>query len=216
MELPGSAPQKAPATGHPRCRHHGDSRCSRPNLEQANRSEGWSSAWFGDTPREKALGVLVKPPWTIREMRALKPKWAGRVVIDGPSSIELFPVWAHRDTTSGLEYIEQVHFLLDIIDHTSLSQFTIVAGDFNSNSIWDRDYGLKSHTAAVSRFHKLGLESAYYIFFAESQGAEKRPTHWNNKNEGLVPHRLCIPEPPAVIQTEKRRSWFSSSMAFFQ
>jgi endonuclease/exonuclease/phosphatase family metal-dependent hydrolase len=190
--------------------------CTRPNLEQAIRSEGWSSAWFGDTPREKALGVLVKPPGAIREMRALKPKWAGRVVIDGPASIELFPVWAHRGTTSGLEYIEQVHSLLDIIDHTSLSPFTIVAGDFNSNSIWDRDYGLKSHTAAVRRFHKLGLESAYHRFFGESQGAEKRPTHWNNKNGapyhiGYAFLSLSLLSKLRNVEVGSHHQWHSSS-----
>lgn len=64
-----------------------------------------------------------------------------------------------------------------------LSPYTIVAGDFNSNSYWDREYKLKSHTAAVSRFRKLGLESACHQFFGHSQGAEPHPTLWFRKNK---------------------------------
>jgi hypothetical protein len=126
--------------------------CTQPSLEQINRSEGWSFAWFGRAPHKKALGVLVKPPWIIRAKRSLTPKWAGKVTIDAPASIQLFPVWAQRDKSSGVAYIEQVHLLLDCIEKRTLSPYTIVAGDFNSNSYWDRDYKLKSHTAPSADF----------------------------------------------------------------
>jgi exodeoxyribonuclease-3 len=162
--------------------------CTQPSLEQVNCSEGWSFAWFGSAPHKKALGVLVKPPWIIRAKRALRPKWAGKVAIDGPASIQLFPVWAHHDKSSGIAYIEQVHLLLDSIERSSLSPYTIVAGDFNSNSYWDREYRLKSHTAAVSRFRKLGLESAYHEFFGDTQGAKRHPTLWFRKNRNNPYH----------------------------
>jgi hypothetical protein len=95
--------------------------CTQPSIEQIDRAEGWSSAWFGGTPHKKALGVLVIPPWMIRAKHALKPKWAGKVTIDGPASIELFPAWVHHDKSSGTAYIEQVHLLLDSIEKISLS-----------------------------------------------------------------------------------------------
>lgn len=162
--------------------------CSQRFVEEINRSEGRSATWFGSNPN-KGLAVLVKAPWVIREAQALPPKWTGKLAIDGPSSIELFPVWAHMDRKPAVEYIEQVHLLLDIIEHTPLSQFTIVAGDFNSNKKWDGDYGLKNHSAAVDRFRKLGLESAYHVFSGVSQGAEQRhPTHWNMKKKDRAYH----------------------------
>jgi exonuclease III len=155
--------------------------CSQPFIEQINRSEGWSCVWFGNN-LNKGLAVLVRAPWTIREAHALNPKWAGKLVIDGPTCIELFPVWACKSNSPAAEYIEQVHLLLDIIEQTSLSPFTIVVGDFNSNSKWDGDYGLNNHSAAVDRFRKLGLESAYHVFSKEPQGAERHPTLWFRKN----------------------------------
>lgn len=156
--------------------------CSQPGIDQINLPEGWSSAWFGDNPNKKGLGVLVKAPWTIREAHELKPKWTGKVVIDGPASIELFPVWACKSKSPAVEYIEQVHLLLDIIEMTPFSPLTIVAGDFNSNSRWDGDYGTTNHSAAVERFRKLGMQSAYHVFSGNPQGVERDPTLWFRKN----------------------------------
>lgn len=162
--------------------------CSKPDIEQFSRSEGWSSWWVGSNPIKKGLGVLVKAPWVVRKAEALTPKWTGKLVIDGPASIELFPVWAHMSERPTVEYIEQVHLLLDIIEQTPLSPFTIAAGDFNSNSRWDDDYGTHNHSAAVERFRKLGMESAYHVFFGIPQGAERDPTLWLRKNKGNPYH----------------------------
>jgi exodeoxyribonuclease-3 len=161
--------------------------CARPYIEQMNRSEGWSSAWFGKNPN-KGLGVLVRDPWTIREAQKLKPKWAGKLVIDGPARIELFPVWACQGDIHAARYIGQVHLLLDMIERTALSPYAIVVGDFNSNSIWDDEHRLNSHSAAVDRFRKLGLDSAYHVFSGDRQGAERHPTFWFRKNEKTVFH----------------------------
>jgi hypothetical protein len=100
----------------------------------------------------------------------------------------LFAVWAGKSDRTAEAYIGQIHFLLDIIEQTPLSEFTIVAGDFNSNSIWDAPDGVKNHSAAVERFRKLGLESSYHVFSGDSQGAEQYPTHWNMKKKTAAYH----------------------------
>jgi exodeoxyribonuclease III len=164
--------------------------CKRPAIEELNRSEGWSYSWFGGDPNKKGLGALAKPPWTIREKCALPVKWAASVVVEGPATIELFPIWADKNESSRTADIEQVHLLLDVLEKVPLLPFTIVAGDFNSNSMWDREDGTKNHTAAVSRFRELGLESAYHNFFGCSQGAERHPTHWNNKKAPDAPYHI--------------------------
>jgi endonuclease/exonuclease/phosphatase family metal-dependent hydrolase len=162
--------------------------CSKPDIEQFSHSEGWSSWWVCEN-QKKGLGVLVRAPWVIREAHTLKPRWAGKLVIDGPASIELFPVWACKSKSPAVEYIEQVHLLLDIVEKTSLSPFTIVVGDFNSNSRWDSDYRIQNHSAAVERFRQLGMESAYHVFFGIPQGAEQlHPTLWFRKNKGNPYH----------------------------
>src|SRR4029077_19019552 len=52
----------------------------------------------------------------------------------------------------------------------------------NSNSCWDREHGSKSHSVAVERLSRLGLESAYHIVSGHQQGAEKQPTFWFRKS----------------------------------
>jgi exodeoxyribonuclease III len=161
--------------------------CSRKFLKQINRAQGWSSAWFGKNPN-KGLGVMVRAPWIIREAQPLKPKWIARLVIDGPMSLELFPVWACVGTRRAEAYIGQVHRLLDILERTRPAHSTIIVGDFNSNSIWDGGRRINDHSAAVGRLRKLGLESAYHGFFKQTQGAEKHPTFWFTKNKKKVYH----------------------------
>jgi len=161
--------------------------CSRKFIRQINRAEGWSSSWFGKNPN-KGLGVLVKAPWIIREAQALKVKWIAKLVIDGPTPIDLFPVWACWSDRRSEDYIGQVHRLLDILERTRPSISTIIVGDFNSNSIWDGGSRINDHSAAAGRLRKLGMASAYHAFFKHAQGAERYPTLWFRKNKKAIYH----------------------------
>lgn len=67
-------------------------------------------------------------------------------------------------------------------DHQALlrSQPAMVAGDFNSNSVWDvKTKG--GHAHLVERLRGLGLASAYHAHFNEQQGGESRPTFFQNR-----------------------------------
>jgi endonuclease/exonuclease/phosphatase family metal-dependent hydrolase len=102
--------------------------------------------------------------------------------------VELFAVWACKGGISAQEYIGQIHILLGAIEQAPLGENTIVTGDFNSNSIWDSVDGVNNHSAAVERFRKLGLQSAYHVFSGDSQGAERQATHWNMKQRTAAYH----------------------------
>jgi endonuclease/exonuclease/phosphatase family metal-dependent hydrolase len=57
------------------------------------------------------------------------------------------------------------------------AQPTVVMGDFNSNSIWDRKRPFKeTHSGLVQQLSALGLVSAYHDFHGEPHGGETRPT----------------------------------------
>ena len=161
--------------------------CSRKFTKQINRTEGWSSAWFGRNSN-KGLGVIVRAPWIIREAKALEPQWIAKLVVDGPLPFDLYPVWACVGIRRAEAYIGQVHRLLDILERTRPANATIIVGDFNSNSIWDGGRRINDHSAAVKRLRNLGLESAYHAFFKQTQGAEEHPTFWFTKNKKKVYH----------------------------
>jgi len=161
--------------------------CSKKSLKDFNRGDGWSTAWFGKN-KHKGLGVLVRVPWNICEKTLMTPKWAARLVIDGPISIELFPVWACRGERPGEHYIGQVHRLLDLMEQNRISPFAIVAGDFNSNAIWDGQHEINSHSDAVARLRNLGFHSAYHEFFRRAHGQEPHPTLWFRKKKSATYH----------------------------
>ena len=155
--------------------------CLRPFVDEQNKLQGWSCAWIdGD---KKGLAVFARMPWAILDAHPLPPKLSGMAMVDGPARVELYPVWTQVSKNPTLEYIEQIHLLLDTIERTPISTGRVVLGDFNSNARWDADYGEKSHSRAVDRFRKLGMESAYHTFTGEVHGSETNQTHRNNKNK---------------------------------
>jgi hypothetical protein len=62
----------------------------------------------------------------------------------------------------------------------------IIAGDLNSNSIWDEEGGHGDHSAVVNLLGQHHLVSAYHCFFSERQGEEARPTlyFWHRQERG--------------------------------
>jgi exodeoxyribonuclease-3 len=52
----------------------------------------------------------------------------------------------------------------------------VLAGDLNSNKIWDAERLVGNHSDVVKILAERGLVSGYHEFFGEAQGAESRPT----------------------------------------
>jgi endonuclease/exonuclease/phosphatase family metal-dependent hydrolase len=54
----------------------------------------------------------------------------------------------------------------------------VVAGDFNSNKVFDTARIQHTHSGVVSRLESLGVFSAYHAHHREDQGRESRPTFY--------------------------------------
>ena len=110
----------------------------------------------------------------------VKGRFALPVRVRGPLAFNLLAVWA-QDAGGVMRYVRNAMDALD--DHQALlgSQPAIVAGDFNSNSVWDLKTKM-GHSLLVERLRGLGLESAYHAHFNEQQGGESRPTFFQNRN----------------------------------
>src|SRR5262245_56401683 len=102
--------------------------------------------------------------------------------ISGPTfSFNLLACWSHDPNHD--DYRTPWNEGLAAYEAHLKGQPLIVAGDFNDNPIWDKDYrGQESFESLLTKFcEKHDLVSAYHKFYGQPYGKESRPTHFNNR-----------------------------------
>ena len=141
-------------------------------------SETDQCLWFGHNPRQ-GIAVFANGPYRIRALpRAAKvPRYAIPVEIIGPTNFLLLAVWSKGGQAS--PYVEGVVRAVKLYRKLFAQYPTVIAGDLNSNAIWDSNHaaGL-SHSALVKMLSDLGLVSSYHFFHNEAHGQEKQPTYY--------------------------------------
>jgi endonuclease/exonuclease/phosphatase family metal-dependent hydrolase len=136
--------------------------------------------WFGGGSRV-GVAVLAFNGYTLeRASRASDETDPVRAVrVNGTHELNLLAIWARADT----KYIRGVYDRMLGQVRFARKRPTILAGDLNSNSIWDRPRRPMDHSRFVAWMRaKLGLVSAYHEHFGEAHGKESRPTYyflWN-------------------------------------
>ena len=150
--------------------------CSEKSVVDLKES-GYETAWFGSNCR-KGLAVLCRKGWSIRQLPQPEQKWIVPLEIDSPTPFILLAVWACRiGTVKANNYIGQVYQAL--VSHPEwFSGLVVLAGDLNSNTIWDNERPVGNHSAVVRILAERGLVSAYHEFFGELQGAETQPSFY--------------------------------------
>jgi hypothetical protein len=146
--------------------------CARPAAESD------SLLWFGDNLRQ-GIAVVARGGYRLKRLRQARsvPRYVFPVAVSGPHSFTLLAVW----TKDKQEYkyiraaVRAVHLYRKLIE----SGPTVLAGDTNSNAIWDKQHPVKmNHSALVKKLAGHGMVSAYHTFFNEAQGNETRPTYY--------------------------------------
>ncbi|MEO6757981.1 MAG: hypothetical protein ABIO24_00900 [Saprospiraceae bacterium] len=142
----------------------------------AFRQRGLNTLWFGSNPH-KGIGIIGRQEWPIRALPQPDQKWIAPVAVDSPTPFILIAVWACRVGASREDrYIGQVYQALMAHPEWFKGNAVVVAGDFNSNRIWDAKRKLGNHSGVVKYLDGRGLVSAYHEHFNESQGTEISPT----------------------------------------
>ncbi len=136
-----------------------------------------NTLWFG-TNQSKGLGIFSYGDFRLeplnthnRELRMIVP-----IAVTGGYDFTLYAIWANNPTDPDGQYIEQVWKALDHYDNCLTNNRTILAGDFNSNSIWDKKYRVSNHSNVVKRLEEKGIYSSYHQHFKQVQGKERHPT----------------------------------------
>ena len=97
-------------------------------------------------------------------------------VTDGQFEFNLFAIWANNPTDRDGQYIEQVWKAIHHYKNLLTDTRTILIGDFNSNTIWDRKHRESNHSSVVKLLEDKGIFSTYHLHHKQTQGTEEHPT----------------------------------------
>lgn len=97
-------------------------------------------------------------------------------VANGEEELMLFAVWANNPLDKANQYVGQIWKALHCYDMIIKNTATILAGDFNSNTIWDKPRREGNHSTVVERLMAKGITSAYHHHFKQTQGTEEHAT----------------------------------------
>ncbi len=136
--------------------------------------------WFGSNPH-KGLGIFSYSNFKFRLLKTHNP--ALRTIIPvavtgGHFDFNLYAIWANNPDDPDGQYVEQVWKAIHHYDKQLLGKRTVLAGDFNSNTIWDRKHRAANHSNVVKRLEEKGIHSTYHSWHQQKQGKEKHPTFY--------------------------------------
>lgn len=154
----------------------------------ALRSRGFQTLWFGAN-RNKGLAVIARNEWPIHEIHPPEQQWIVSIAVDAPIPFTLIAVWACQVGTKKADnYIGQVYKA--VISHPEwfMGRPIVIAGDLNSNKIWDAERRVGNHSEVVRILRGHGLVSSYHEHFKELHGEESQPTIHLYRHEGRPFH----------------------------
>lgn len=139
--------------------------------------------WIGHS-KNKGLGVFAS-----QQIKLNKQDWEAiyknhEVKYFLPCMLDnrwqLLAVWTHYNNSPNFGYMGQFWKYLQL--HKSKMNNIIIAGDFNSNVIWDEWDRWWNHSDVVRELRDMGIESLYHLHTNEAQGSETKPTFYLQKN----------------------------------
>ena len=136
--------------------------------------------WFG-TNKHKGLGIFSYGNYRLTLLGNHNP--ALRLIVPiavhrGRFRFTLYAIWANNPDDPDGQYVEQVWKAIHHYDQQLNNKRTMLAGDFNSNTIWDRKYRAGNHSNVVKVLAEKGICSAYHLHYNQTQGREEHPTFY--------------------------------------
>jgi len=180
--------------------------CENPkNKSEEYRKWAGHYIWHG-TDNNKGIGIFAKNNNSISAL-----DWGGEFTISGlkrshtsltwlSSELKLFlpirvnnefnilGVWTKGNRDGSFGYMGQFWKYLRINDDNLQLSDTIIIGDFNSNSIWDKSDRWWNHSSVIDELFELNFLSLYHHFRNEQQGKETQPTFYLQRNENKSYH----------------------------
>jgi exonuclease III len=183
--------------------------CENPADTEHQEYKKWATnhLWIGDN-KNKGLGIFAA-----KHVKIAPLDWSNRYQ-DHPvkyflpclvnEQFQLLGLWNHYNNSPNFGYIGQFWKYLQVNEQHFKN--IIIAGDFNSNAIWDQWDRWWNHSDVVNALEKLGIRSLYHRRLNEVQGKEASPTYFQNRK----------PEKPYHIDFVFSSSEFSDALTRFE
>ena len=104
------------------------------------------------------------------------------------SLFTMLAIWAHNPGDPEGRYVEQIWKAIHHYDAQLTDIQTILVGDFNSNTIWDRKMRQGNHSNVVKKLLEKDIHSCYHHYFDQVQGKEKHPTFYLYRHKDKAYH----------------------------
>ncbi len=146
--------------------------------------------WFGSN-RNKGLGILSYSNFKFKLLEAHNPELRTIIpiaVTGGKYDFTLFAIWANNPDDPDGQYIEQIWKAIHHYEDHLTSKKTVLIGDFNSNTIWDKKRRESNHSNVVKVLEGKGIYSSYHLFHKQIQGKETHPTLYMYRHQNKPYH----------------------------
>jgi exonuclease III len=151
--------------------------CEDPSKSSDNKYKDWAnnSLWTGEN-KNRGLGIFAKPQISISKLDWPDNGEKYFIPCRVNDDFNLLGVWCHGANSPTFGYIGQMWKYLQI-NKLNLKK-AVIAGDFNSNVIWDKWDRWWNHSDVVRELKEFEIESIYHEIFKEIQGQETQPTFY--------------------------------------
>ena len=134
--------------------------------------------WFGSN-QNKGLGIFSYSNYKFQISHLHDPRFRiilPLIVKNKSKEFTLLAIWANNPQDKGYQYVGQVWKAINFYSDLLNRKRTILVGDFNSNTIWDKPRREGNHSTVVDFLKTKGIHSTYHEFFKQKQGQEKHNT----------------------------------------
>lgn len=146
--------------------------------------------WYGEN-QHKGLAIFSFNGYTVSLLPQHNPIYKTILPIQlnyKKYRFILFGIWANNPVDKGYQYSGQIWKALKEYEPLLNHPHILLAGDFNSNTIWDRPKRVHNHTALVEKLAQKKIVSAYHHYFNQIQGKEKHPTLYMYRHQNKPYH----------------------------
>jgi exodeoxyribonuclease-3 len=143
--------------------------------------------WIGRNPH-KGLAVFAFNGYAARLADLYQPslRYVAPVHISGPTECNLLAVWAQNASAGGIRKYQLGPLRRALSRYRGFlgERPAVIAGDLNSNTIWDKPGWRINHSTKVRVMESMGLVSAYHAIRGEAHGKESEPTlYWRDRTK---------------------------------